>query len=1024
MRLKKRAWGKQALALTLAGAVAAGTPVSAFADTYYLEKGDITVYAETETDEATGETKTKQTVTQKVTVTDDDGNETEEEQTLAEDDQDITIRDFVSEDPANAEAAETAEASEETDAEEEAAEQTAQEQEQTSGNDTGNGEDEEADEPDAQSDDGQDADESATAVEKTVSHVLKIIAKAGAQAKVTLADVNIDVSDNETTRKMGKAAIEVKAAESSTVTIELDGYNTVKSGSLRAGVEKGESEEFDETTKQNKPMAESGTLVIQDTQGSPVGSLVAEGGNAGAGIGGAGWGEDDNTAGYAATQNITIDGGSNGGTIVVRGGAGAAGIGGGYDQDSYSSDAVNITIQNANVEAYGGAQAPSWTTDTNKEGKAGAGIGGGRMGDAKNIKIENSTVKAVGYGMAAGIGGGTNANAGNGSFRGGNASEITISNSVVDAAAKVSTEKNYAAAIGGGAFGTAESIIITGSEVTATAAGDGAGIGGGDNISTTALWNAKTIQISDSKVTAKSMGSGAGIGGGLGGIAEDITITRSEVTATAAGGGAGIGGGNGGASNRPGNAKSIKITDSKVSAQSEGRGAGIGGGVGGSADGITIAGASEVYASSAQGGAGIGGGSVVVSSKSSYVSYGSASNITISGGKVTAIGGQAYTRNGSSFGGGAGIGGGYGGSGTNIVLNIDTGSADVTAVGGTGAAGIGGGADTAGSATAASVRIAKKVKLHAYADGTKMAVQSTRGSDEADSDSNDILNGRFKAGVLTDTSGENLFEVVDASGNTLNTFALPVINGSVYRSFAVDLPDTASASRALVFNTDGKYQNNITGYKTDARTVVYVVPSEQMLNADEIAFPENGFTYQFVSGTAGRALPQSVLSLLPGSQGQSVFTLADLRRLVSPSAALSPVADGSGTWVFAGWSPAGSSVLQGEQLQSGNFVGTWVYLEDDDDERIPLLPLPGTDPVPGTEPLPVGETLPGGAAGTAQAEGTAAEAALPSAAPDDTAAANAAAKLPQTGAPVLAALGLALSGAALGLAGLFGKRRG
>ena len=71
-------------------------------------------------------------------------------------------------------------------------------------------------------------------------------------------------------------------------------------------------------------------------------------------------------------------------------------------------------------------------------------------------------------------------------------------------------------------------------------------------------------------------------------------------------------------------------------------------------------------------GAGIGGGD-----------GGSGSDITLSGGKVTAEGGD----------GGAGIGGGVGGSGSNITITGGT----VTATGGAYGAGIGGGADGSGS---------------------------------------------------------------------------------------------------------------------------------------------------------------------------------------------------------------------------------------------------------------------------------------------------------------------------------------
>ena len=99
--------------------------------------------------------------------------------------------------------------------------------------------------------------------------------------------------------------------------------------------------------------------------------------------------------------------------------------------------------------------------------------------------------------------------------------------------------------------------------------------------------------------------------------------------------------------------------------------AGIGGGNGGSGSNITISGGAV---SACGGAAGLGGG------------YdGSGSNITISGGYVLALGGTA---NGAAA---AGIGGGYGGSGSNITISEGT----VVAYGG--AAGIGDGYGGSGS---------------------------------------------------------------------------------------------------------------------------------------------------------------------------------------------------------------------------------------------------------------------------------------------------------------------------------------
>ena len=195
---------------------------------------------------------------------------------------------------------------------------------------------------------------------------------------------------------------------------------------------------------------------------------------------------------------------------------------------------------------------------------------------------------------------------------------------------------------------------------------------------------------------------GAGIGGGVEGDASNITITGGKVEATGSDYGAGIGGGGGGSGSN------ITITGSaEVTAKSLHFGAGIGGGDndffgGGSCSGsyITISGSAEVNAEGGfSGGAGIGGG---------Y--YGSGSDITISGGKVEATGlkaagiGGGYLRSGSSITitggkveatgyGGAGIGGGMYSSGSDITIS---GSAEVIATGNS-ASGIGGGYYGSGS---------------------------------------------------------------------------------------------------------------------------------------------------------------------------------------------------------------------------------------------------------------------------------------------------------------------------------------
>ena len=136
------------------------------------------------------------------------------------------------------------------------------------------------------------------------------------KVEVKLDNVNIDTS------KQNKAAVSVTG--SGDTTIELDGDNKLKSGSGNAGLEKNKHES-------------KGTLTIKDDKGKD-GSLTAEGGEGGAGIGG---------GAERTGSNITI----RGGTIEAVGGAGAAGIGDGVgaqqpeiDQDTPPSNPNNIII--------------------------------------------------------------------------------------------------------------------------------------------------------------------------------------------------------------------------------------------------------------------------------------------------------------------------------------------------------------------------------------------------------------------------------------------------------------------------------------------------------------------------------------------------------------------------------------------------------------------------------------------------------------------------------------------------------
>ena len=163
----------------------------------------------------------------------------------------------------------------------------------------------------------------------------------GGKVDVTFDDLKIDASgkkegddsDDGPTQE-GKAAVTVQGDHDAT--IELDGANKLKSGSGNAGLEKNEHES-------------KGTLTIKDDKGKD-GSLTAEGGDDGAGIGG----------GVKSTgSSITI----RGGAVEAVGGSNAAGIGDGagvlseLDTDTPPSNPNNIIIcGDAEVTAKAGSQ--------------------------------------------------------------------------------------------------------------------------------------------------------------------------------------------------------------------------------------------------------------------------------------------------------------------------------------------------------------------------------------------------------------------------------------------------------------------------------------------------------------------------------------------------------------------------------------------------------------------------------------------------------------------------------------------
>lgn len=289
---------------------------------------------------------------------------------------------------------------------------------------------------------------------------------------LTLKDVKIDVSDTGGDNfefeddQRGKAALSVQGKGN--VEIELDGNNELKSGKGRAGLEK----------------TSTGTLTLKDDN-KEAGSLTATGGYNGAGIGG---GNGD------GAENITI----TGGTVTATGGSSGAGIGGGREgkgenitiTGGSSGSGENITINGGEVTASGG---DNWDD-------CGAGIGGGNGGVGKNITITGGTVNATGGGYSAGIGGSSS----------GSGKNITITGGTVNAAG---------ASIDDG--GDGKNITINGGTVNAAGGESGAGIGGGLRGSGSNVTVSGAAQVTTTAGKRDNrFGAGATIGNG-GGITED-----------------------------------------------------------------------------------------------------------------------------------------------------------------------------------------------------------------------------------------------------------------------------------------------------------------------------------------------------------------------------------------------------------------------------------------------------------------------------------------------------------------------
>ena len=309
------------------------------------------------------------------------------------------------------------------------------------------------------------------------SNSVTIEAGVGKTVNVTLDNVNIDTS------KTGKAAVSVTG--SGNTNIELNGNNTLTSGSAHAGLEHNKTND-------------SGTLTITDNNND--GKLTAKAtGDYGAGIGGGN--------GYNGQVTIT------GGEITAKGGFNGAGIGGG----NYGNGTVTISGGTI-TEASGG-------------GNMAAGIGGGRFGDSEIIIKDKAVIEnAKGSANGAGIGSG---------YQG--LGTVTIEGNAVIKNAQGGA--SGAAGIGGGTLGIGNVTIKDNAQIGNAIGGEeGAGIGGGRcGLGNVSIEGNVTIENAQGGAGAAGIGGGAETKPDTGDTRNKVSIKSTEAGSpdiTATGGGA------------------------------------------------------------------------------------------------------------------------------------------------------------------------------------------------------------------------------------------------------------------------------------------------------------------------------------------------------------------------------------------------------------------------------------------------------------------------------------------------------
>lgn len=376
--------------------------------------------------------------------------------------------------------------------------------------------------------------------------------------KVYLENAIIDMLESDEGDSEKKPAIKITSGTNAIIYIE--GTNKLEGGNTHGLINK------------------DGYAGIQVEDGATVtilgnGTLTVKGGGQDHGAAAIGAAYDENCG------KIIIGDKNNCPTIIATGGDGGAGIGGAEDGDCKKG----IYIANGSI------------TTTGKNGGAGIGagdgVGAGSGGNVDTIVITGGTVKATGSSGAAGIGG-SDSGTGAGS---GDAANITISGGTITA-----TGGNEAAGIGGGKDALVKNITITGGTITATGGKYGAGIGGGNLVGAGDGGNVEGLYISGGTITAQGGESAAGIGGGDQSIVTGLEIAESayqslKITATGGKWGAGIGNANSGVVSNNIDSIYISLYGGTITATGGSQGAGIGGG-NSTANNITIKGRGTINA--------------------------------------------------------------------------------------------------------------------------------------------------------------------------------------------------------------------------------------------------------------------------------------------------------------------------------------------------------------------------------------------------------------------------------------------